>query len=163
MLKRRLFDAGILNPMKNYIHRIRVKAPLEAVAAFHRDARALKRLTPPPIFVQMHHLEPIADGSQARFTMWLGPLPVRWVAVHQNVDPLYGFTDYQAQGPFRCWEHRHSFRPLAGSTTEVIDEVSAVFSRHPLWGLVGRMMWLGLPLLFAYRGWVTRRALDIKG
>jgi hypothetical protein len=45
-------------------------------------------------------------------------------------------------------------------TTEVVDEVEAKLKRHPLWGPVGLAMWLGLPLLFAYRGWKTRRLLE---
>ena len=70
-----------------------VRAPLARVAEFHRDTRALQRLSPPPMFVQLHRLEPLAEGSVAEFTLWLGPLPLRWRAVHSNVDPLGGFTD----------------------------------------------------------------------
>ena len=28
------------------------------------------------------------------------------------------------------------------------------------WGLVGVLMWIGMPALFAYRGWKTRRMLE---
>ncbi|HRX05275.1 MAG TPA: hypothetical protein P5148_19150, partial [Anaerolineae bacterium] len=31
---------------------------------------------------------------------------------------------------------------------------------HPIWGPVGLGMMLNLPLLFAYRGWQTRRLLN---
>ncbi len=148
--------------MLHFVHRTRVQAPLEAVAAFHKDTQALKRLTPPPVFVQLHHLEPLAEGSLARFTLWLGPLPVRWVAVHQDVDALCGFSDYQAHGPFQRWVHRHTFRRLDATSSEIVDEIEAEFGRHPLWGLVSRLMWLGLPGLFAYRGRVTRRSLEAQ-
>ena len=57
-----------------------VRAPLQAVAAFHHDTRALKRLTPPPVFVQIHSMEPLAEGSRSEFSMWFGPVPLRWVA-----------------------------------------------------------------------------------
>lgn len=76
-----------------------VPAPLQKVAEFHRDTRALKRLTPPPVFVQIHSMEPLAEGSRSVFTMWFGPLPLRWTAIHSNVDTMHGFTDTQEKGP----------------------------------------------------------------
>jgi ligand-binding SRPBCC domain-containing protein len=56
--------------------------------------------------------------------------------------------------------HRHSFASVDATTTEVIDEVQAELSPHWLWRIVGGGMWLTLPLLFAYRGWRTRRVLE---
>lgn len=52
---------------------ITIRASLAAVADFHHDARALKRLTPPPIFVQLHRVEPLAEGSIVDFTLWFDP------------------------------------------------------------------------------------------
>ncbi|MFM8319411.1 MAG: SRPBCC family protein [Chloroflexota bacterium] len=146
--------------MKHFTHRTLVRAPLEQVAEFHRTTAALRQLTPPPVWVQLHSLEPLAEGSRAEFTLWMGPLPVRWLALHHQVDPLHGFTDIQQRGPYRSWSHRHSFRAVDDCTSEVLDEVSAEPGDHPLWGLVSRLMWLSLPLLFAYRGWATRRAVE---
>lgn len=37
--------------------RFRVNSSLEAVASFHSDTRALRRLSPPPIIVQFHNIE----------------------------------------------------------------------------------------------------------
>ena len=145
--------------MKQFKHRTQVKAPLSVVAAFHHDSRALKQLTPPPVFVQLHRVEPLGDDSVADFTLWMGPLPVRWVAVHSQVDPMIGFTDRQVRGPFAYWVHKHSFVPQDAGTTDVIDEIQAEFGKG-LWGLLGRFMWLNLPFMFAYRGWVTRRATE---
>jgi ligand-binding SRPBCC domain-containing protein len=149
----------MMSKVRRFEHRFRVKASLGAVAAFHQDSRALKLLTPPPVFVQMHRVEPLAEGSVADFTLWLGPLPVRWVAVHTQVDPRTGFKDRQERGPFASWVHRHIFRAVDAETTEVIDEVEAEFGGGMM-GLIGRLMWLNLPLMFAYRGWATRRALE---
>lgn len=144
--------------IKRFRHRFHVRAPVQLVAQFHRDSRALKQLTPPPVFVQLHRADPLAENSITDFTMWLGPLPVRWVAVHTEVDPLRGFQDSQVRGPFARWEHRHSFLPLDETATEIIDEIQAEFAGG-FWGLIGRFMWFNLPVMFAYRGWVTRRAL----
>jgi ligand-binding SRPBCC domain-containing protein len=79
--------------------------------------------------------------------------------VHSDVDWNRGFTDTQAQGPFKQWVHRHSFCEIAEGLTEVSDEVHAIPGKG-LWnGLLSRLMWLNLPFLFAYRGWKTRRML----
>lgn len=77
--------------MPTFTYTFVVNAPLTAVAAFHHDTRILKKLTPPPIFVQIHRYEPLGDGSEAEFTLWFGPLPVRWLAVHLEVGE-HGFT-----------------------------------------------------------------------
>jgi ligand-binding SRPBCC domain-containing protein len=148
--------------MKHYAHRFKVQAPLELVAEFHSDSRALKKLTPPPLFVSFNKVEPLAEGSVADFTMWLGPLPIRWVATHSEVDPMRGFTDTQTSGPFEVWKHRHSFESIDEDTTYVIDQVQGVPSDHLFWGIVSRFMWLTLPILFAYRSQRTRKALEGK-
>ncbi|GAB4280546.1 MAG: hypothetical protein Kow0080_33540 [Candidatus Promineifilaceae bacterium] len=137
-----------------YIHKFTVDAPLTAVSQFHRDSRALRLLTPPPMWVQFHKVEPMAEGSTADFTMWLGPLPIRWTAVHTNVTP-YSFVDTQQKGPFQFWQHTHTFRTLANGRTEIIDKIEAEPGN-----LISRFMWLTLPILFAWRGWRTRRELS---
>ncbi|MBN2503098.1 MAG: hypothetical protein JXB38_20140 [Anaerolineales bacterium] len=145
--------------MKTFTHRFRVNAPLEHIAAFHSDSRALKMLTPPPIFVAFHHLEPLGEGSLADFTMWFGPIPIHWRAVHSEVDPQHGFIDTQESGPFAFWQHRHTFTPIDENTTLVEDTIQAQPSNHVFYGLVSRLMWLTLPLLFAYRAWRTRQEI----
>jgi len=142
---------------KRFLHRFEVTAPLIKVAEFHQDSLALKKLTPFPLFIQLNNQEPLDEGSIADFTMWLGPLPVRWVARHKDVDPLCGFTDVQIQGPFCYWEHRHKFEQVDPQTSEIIDEIRAALGRGPLEKLVSYFMWIGLPVLFAYRSWATRR------
>jgi len=134
--------------------------PLGRVAALHQDARALRWLTPPPIRVQLHHVEPLAEGSRAEFTLWLGPLPVRWQAVHSCVDPLRGFTDTQRRGPLQWWQHTHAFGALDKYTTWVRERVE--YAHYPGWrGLLSRLLFnpLSLRLLFAYRRRAMRRAL----
>ncbi len=146
--------------MKRYIHSTRVDAPLQAVSLFHQDSSALKRLTPPPVFVQMHQMQPLAEGSLADFTLWIGPIPVHWVASHHDVDPVQGFTDIQKYGPFSYWKHRHTFVPVDDGATNVIDEIEAEYGQGWFKGLVSRLMWWSLPALFAFRGWVTKRLTE---
>ena len=137
-----------------------VDAPLDAVRDFHRNTSALKRLTPPPTLVQLHSIEPLAEGSVSEFTLWVGPLPLRWKAVHRDVS-AQGFTDVQAAGPAAKWEHTHSFVPLSEGLTEIREHIE--FEHKPgLWGLVTRVLFSrpNLLLMFGYRRWVTRRALQ---
>lgn len=146
--------------MNTYEHAFKVRAPLARVAEFHRDTRALKRLTPPPIFVQLHQVDPLADGAIAEFTLWFGLLPVRWRAVHSAVDPQRGFTDTQARGPLRHWRHRHAFKALDAGTTLVMDRIDYEHDSGPR-GLLSRVLFSrpALAALFAFRAWATRRAL----
>ena len=139
-----------------------VKAPLELVAQFHHDARALKWLNPPPILVQFHRVDPLAEGSIADFTLWLGPLPIRWKALHSDVHSGRGFSDTQVVGPFKTWTHRHEFTALSKSSTRVTDTIQAEHSSHLFWGLLSRFMWLSLPFLFTFRAWQTRRRCEVQ-
>jgi ligand-binding SRPBCC domain-containing protein len=136
-----------------------VEAPLEAVRDFHRDTSALKTLTPPPTIVQLHAIEPLAEGSVSTFTLWVGPLPLRWKAVHRNVSDR-GFTDVQAEGPAAKWEHTHTFVPLENGHTEIREHIEYEHKRG-FWGLVTRMLfsWPSLWFMFGYRRWMTRRSL----
>lgn len=92
------------------------------------------------------------------FTLWLGPVPIRWLARIEDVSPT-GFTDRQIRGPFQEWVHRHTFVSLDETATLVVDEIQLALHPHLWRALVGLGMWLSLPLLFAYRSWKTRRLI----
>ena len=134
-----------------------VDAPVARVAAFHDDPRALQRLTPG--YVQIHRRDPMADGAIAEFTVWLGPIPIRWRALHQDVGP-HGFTDIQAAGPMESWVHTHRFEAIDDSTSRVTEHIEYEYGKG--WdGLRGRLFFgpPALRVLFAYRAWRTRRAV----
>ena len=142
-------------------HAFTVRAPLASVAAFHRDTAVLPRLTPPPVRVQLGRVEPLAEGSVSEFTLWFGPVPMRWRAVHTDVDPLHGFTDTQASGPMRYWRHAHRFEAQGLSATRVTEHIA--YAHHPgARGLASRMLFnrVALRLMLAYRAFVMRRALE---
>jgi ligand-binding SRPBCC domain-containing protein len=145
--------------MKTYKRSFEVVAPMEAVSRFHGDTRALRILNPPGLWVQFHKVEPISEGSIADFTLWLGPLPIRWMATHSDVGPD-GFSDTQTRGPFDYWHHRHQFTEISEGRTLVSDEIQAQPGKHFFWGLVSWGMWFSLPLLFAYRAWRTRNTVE---
>ena len=142
-----------------YRHRFQVHAPLAQVAEFHSRAASMAAITPPPIIIQMRRAPAeLAEGDEMDFVMWLGPFPMHWLARIEAVSPE-GFTDRQLRGPFAEWAHRHTFVAVDEGTTDVVDEITLQLQAHPLWWLVGMGMRLGLPILFAYRKWKTRRNL----
>jgi ligand-binding SRPBCC domain-containing protein len=120
----------------------------------------MAEITPPPIRVKIHHAPAsLSDGGEMDFTLKMGPFPIHWAAQIENVS-VAGFTDRQVKGPFAEWVHRHSFERVDEQTTEVIDQIQLRLKRHLLWGAVGVGFVLGLPVLFAYRGWKTRQLLE---
>lgn len=143
-----------------YRRQFEVQAPLAAVAAFHTQPASMAAITPPPVIVRIRHAPTrLAEGDEMAFTLWLGPLPVHWLARIEDVS-AHGFTDRQLRGPFRTWVHRHTFRPRSETATLVQDEIRIELRRHPFWAVLGFLMWLNLPVLFAYRSWKTRRCLE---
>ena len=136
-----------------------VHAPLDAVRDFHHDTSALKILTPPPTIVQLHSIEPLAEGSVSEFTLWVGPLPLRWKAVHRDVSE-HGFTDVQAEGPAKKWEHTHTFSAIDQTTTQINEHVEYEHAGG-FWGLVTCVLFAkpNLWVMFTYRKLATRRSL----
>lgn len=142
-----------------YRHRFQVRAPLDKVAAFHSQSAGMAAITPPPLTVQLHYAPPILnEGDTMDFSLKLGPLAIGWLAQIEGVSPA-GFSDRQLRGPFAEWVHQHKFSAVDDNTTDVIDEITLRLSRNPLKFLLGLGMRLGLPFLFAFRAWKTRRLL----
>lgn len=143
--------------MEVFERRFRVEAPLERVREFHGSSAALKQLTPPLMPMKLHRFGKLEDGMVAEFTLWAGPVPIRWVARHEEVGSE-GFTDVQVEGPMASWRHRHQFVAVGPGQTEVHDRIEYA---HPsgLSGVWTRLLFAkaGLHGLFLYRAWATRR------
>jgi ligand-binding SRPBCC domain-containing protein len=141
-------------------HSFTVQAPPERVRDFHSRSESMRRITPPPVFVQFHQApESLGEGSEMAFTLWMGPLPVLWQARIEKVTAT-GFDDRQIRGPFGSWVHHHTFVPRTAQSTEVQDWVEAQLHPNPFLRLVGALMWLNMGMLFAFRAWRTRRLLE---
>ena len=142
--------------MPTFDYHFQVNAPLKAVSAFHHDTSVLKKLTPPPIFVQIHAYEPLAEGSTAEFTLWFGPFPVRWKAVHSDVSDR-GFTDTQVSGPLKKWQHTHRFTSIENQRTEVSEHIEYEYEGG-IKAITGRLLFSkpALTMLFTARMFLTR-------
>ena len=137
-----------------------VPAPQKAVTEFHYDTSALKTLTPPPMIVQLHDIEPMGEGSVSKFTLWFGPLPIHWTAVHSNVSDS-GFTDTQTEGPAKRWAHTHTFTPINDTETKVSEHIEYEHGSG-FWGIMTRLLFAkpNLYVMFTYRKLRTRWALS---
>ncbi len=135
-------------------------ATLDALVRFHKDPRALARLTPPPIVMRLQRDDrrSLTEGK-IEFTMWFGPLPIRWLARHEPGPTPHSFADSQVKGPLAYWRHEHIFTEVGGGV-ELTDRITLAH-RGGLLGICTRLAFDGLPLriLFAYRHWRTRRVL----
>lgn len=150
-----------------------VDASLEAVAALHHDTKVLHALTPPVIILRVHRSGPMAEGMEAEFTMWMGPLPLKWHVIHVDVSDR-GFTDMALAGPCKSWRHRHRFVPLDEGVSDgprraegsprprvrIEEHVELEHEPGP-WGWLTRALFArpNLWILFMYRRWQTRRLL----
>lgn len=140
-------------------HESIIPTTIEAIEAFHNDPTAFSKLTPPPIFAQVHRREltSLTEGT-LEFTLWFGPIPVRWVAQHEAGPTPHSFADRMMQGPMAYWLHQHIFEPVEGGV-KLIDRIS-IAHKPGLQGLLTRLTFDGLPLkfLFIYRHMATKMA-----
>ena len=145
---------------KTFEHRSVLATSVERLVAFHADPGALARLTMPPTFIRVLRDDRVSlTEGEIEFNLWLGPLPVRWVARHEPGPVETSFTDRMLHGPMAYWEHQHIFQPLEGGVI-LIDRITLAHKAG--WrGLFTRLLFGGLPLwiLFIYRHWRTRRAV----
>ena len=143
-----------------FVKRSVIDTTLEDMMRFHEEPDALAQLTPPPIFMRVRRddRQSIREG-EIEFTLWFGPLPIRWLARHEAGPTAHSFADRQARGPMAYWRHEHIFQPVAGGV-ELTDRIT--LAHHAGWrGWLTRLLFDGLPLrlLFTYRHLRTRAAL----
>lgn len=110
--------------MTVFLHSSRMPAPVEDLAAWHFRSGALDRLLPPWERVRViGTFGGVAEGSIAELELRIGGLPLRWRAVHEEVDPPRGFRDRQLAGPFASWVHDHRFMPEPAGHSLLEDRI----------------------------------------
>lgn len=95
-----------------------VPRPRPEVFAFFSDARNLERITPP--FLNFHVLTPapisMRTGALIDYRLRLRGLPLRWQSEITVWEPPQRFADVQRRGPYRLWDHAHTFEEEDGGT-----------------------------------------------
>lgn len=147
--------------MLYFIHSSVIAAPLEVVWKFHERPDILQLLTPPWQPVQVIRREGgLKEGAITEFRLFLGLLPLTWLARHTECEKYRLFTDEQISGPFESWIHRHEFTP-ENDKTRLTDAIS--FSLPGGDGVEFVSGWLvqaQLEAMFRYRHYVTRRECE---
>lgn len=141
-----------------YVHESVIRAPPEAVFAFHERPDALARLVPP--WERVEVVQPpssLQPGTRVLLRMRLGPLNLLWEAEHTAYERGAMFQDRQLRGPFRKWLHTHRFLP-APEGTLLRDEVEYELSPLLLRGLP--LVRRRLRRMFTYRHAVTAAAVS---
>ena len=104
------------------IHSLRARQfigrPIEEVFAFFAEPRNLERITPSGMgFEFLTHDFEMREGLEIEYRLRpLFGVPARWRTRITDFEPPNGFVDIQLSGPYRRWEHRHTFRAVADGT-----------------------------------------------
>jgi ligand-binding SRPBCC domain-containing protein len=101
-----------------------IDASPEVLWRFHERSDILQLLTPPWQPVQIIRREGgLGVGAISEFRLWIGIVPVQWIAVHTACEPNRYFVDEQKTGPMASWQHRHQFE-AQGTQTRLTDAIA---------------------------------------
>ena len=148
-----------------FVYSSRIEASAEQLFLWHAERGALERLTPPWQSVEVVEASPgIRDGDRGVLRVRFGPFRILWKFEHRNYREGRQFQDVQTAGPFRCWEHTHSFIPDGRNACRLEDRIEYELP----FGAVGSFLggWLihrKLTRTFEYRHRVTAAAMRNRG
>lgn len=141
-----------------------VRAPLEAVWAFHENPEALPKIMTGPVRMCVHSVDrPIVAGSLIKMSMLVGPFALPWhIRVRERVEGRM-FTDAQdgATGPFKRWVHTHAFEAVDTQHTRIRDRIEYE-APLGLFGRIGDALFgrVAMQLMFIGRRDATRKLLE---
>lgn len=142
-----------------------IARPQREVFDFFAHPDNLGRITPPGMRFEFL-TEDRAMRSGLEIDYRLRPLlgiPVPWRTRIDAYDPPNGFSDVELRGPYRRWEHRHTFRAVEGGTL-MTDEIVYEIPLGPLGDLANRLVVRSeLRHIFAYRAEAISTALRSAG
>lgn len=141
--------------MKAYVfsRRSLLPVPAEEAFAWHTRTGALERLLPPWEKVRvLSRTGGIQDGERVELRVYLGPLPIQWVAEHRDYEPNRQFSDVQLRGPFAAWNHQHRFEPEGVEQCVLEDRIEYALPAGPIGHVLGRgSVHRRLERMFSYR------------
>ncbi len=132
-----------------------IALPVSAAEAFAWHARpgALERLLPPWEDVRVvSRTGGLENGARVELSVPAGPLRVKWLAEHCDVDPPHQFRDVSLRGPFPLWDHLHRFEPRGPGECTLVDRIDYACPGGPLGRALGsRYVRRQLRRMFRYR------------
>ncbi len=100
--------------------------PIEDAWSFFSSAKNLALITPAELKFVVHtqlNNEPIYSGMKINYTVRpLLNMPLIWTTEITDVVAPGTFTDRQLKGPYKLWQHTHTFTPVKGGV-RMEDEV----------------------------------------
>lgn len=91
--------------------------PREEVFAFFADLANLEAITPPHLhFTNAAPGVVMKQGAVLEHRLRLHGFPLRWVSEITEWQPPHRFVDVQRHGPYRVWNHEHTFEERDGGT-----------------------------------------------
>jgi ligand-binding SRPBCC domain-containing protein len=159
--------------MPTYTRQTRVAAPLESVWDFHSGITGLEALTPGWMNLRVEAVrgpdgEPdpavLTAGTRVRLSVrpfGVGPRQ-RWtsrIVVRERDEARASFRDVMEDGPFRRWEHTHSFFADDGATV-VSDRIEYELPFGAVGRALGPTARVGFEPMFRYRHRRTRELLE---
>ena len=138
-----------------------INASVEAVWRFHEREDILQILTPPWQPVQVIRREGGLDvGAITEFRLFLGPIPITWLALHVECQEYKIFADQQVKGPMKSWLHCHIFTQENGQTRLTDSIEYAIPGGQIAELLLGWWVEARLRDMFRYRHQVTVERLE---
>lgn len=143
--------------------RMSLPLPRKDVFAYFSDAANLESITLPELRFRILTPQPITmqEGTLIAYKLRLLGVPLRWKARILRWHPLSGFVDEQVRGPYRYWEHTHSFYK-DGNETIIEDVVRYGLPFWPLGGIAHPIVRLQLRRIFRFRQSAVRRHLLLR-
>ncbi|GAC1662609.1 MAG: hypothetical protein NVS9B8_00140 [Candidatus Limnocylindrales bacterium] len=139
--------------------------PIDEVFDFFSRPENLGRITPASMgfeFLSGDHA--MRDGLEIRYRIrpLLG-IPLTWTTRITGYAPPNSFQDTQLSGPYRRWEHSHTFAAVAGGTL-VRDEIVYAVPFGPLGDIANRLVVQGeLRRIFRHRAETIRSVFAEAG
>ena len=138
-----------------------INAPVNRVWEFHERPDILTLLTPPWQPVEVLRREGgLGVGAISEFHLWLGPIPIDWLARHTECEPYQYFVDEQVKGPMQSWVHRHQFQGENGQTRLTDSTNYELLTGTPLETILGLWVNSRLEEMFRYRHQVTKKECE---
>ena len=142
-----------------------VPADLDRVWSFFSNPANLGRITPSSMGFAMRTAHPrMAEDAVIEYTVRpLFGIPLSWRTEIRDFAPPTGFRDIQVRGPYRRWEHTHTFTAMRGGT-RVDDHIEYEVPFGPLGSLAHRWVVRSeLERIFSHRARAIADAFEPAG